>query len=777
MAASQLSVLPARESGPMSTRQMFDRAVILQNAGRFVEAEQLYRQALALQPVDPTLHHCLGLVCYQQGRHVEAELWMDAAVRITPKMPAIRADHGVTLYALGRFLEALAEYDQAIALGLTNPDVINNRGNALVALGRPEEALACFNSVLSLAPRHVQTLNNRGNALRTLGRLELALADFRRAIAIDPKIAQVWVNYAVAAREAGRPDDSLMAADRALALDAGLEAAWNERGGALFALRRYEEALAAFVQVLGRNGNHIEAWLNRGLVLAALQQDEGALACFDQVLRLDSKRAEAMYHRALTLEMRGRVGDAFSAYEALYRTHPGHPYVLSRLANLAQSVCDWPRLDALRGALEGALAEGKVLSPLLVLGISDDPAFQRAASIRTVEDEISVLPPPLWQGRLYNHDRIRIAYLSADFHHHATAILTAELFELHDRSRFEVIGVSYGPDDKSSFRARLGKAFDRFMDVSRLSDREVAKILHDLEVDIVIDLKGHTRSGRLKILAHRPAPVQLHYLGYPGTMGALFVDYVIGDGVTLPERLQPFYDERIVILPHCYQPNDSTRTIACTDISREAAGLPPQGFVFCCFNSSKKISAAIFDIWMSLLTTVPGSVLWLLGGNDHASANLRAAAQARGVDPARLVFAPPLPLDAHHARHRLADLFLDTFPYNAHTTASDALWAGLPVLTLMGQTFAARVAASLLTDLGLHELITETAGDYEKSALTLVRDGASLAALRERLAGARATAPLFGGRRIAADLERAYIQMMEIARRGGSPQSFTVPAI
>jgi predicted O-linked N-acetylglucosamine transferase (SPINDLY family) len=363
----------------------------------------------------------------------------------------------------------------------------------------------------------------------------------------------------------------------------------------------------------------------------------------------------------------------------------------------------------------------------------------------------------LCDGRPYKHERIRLAYLSADFHQHPTSQLMIELFERHDRSRFEVTAIAFGPDDNSAMRHRLVAAFDRFEDVRDLSDLEVAKLLRSREIDIAMDLNGHTHEARPGIFSHRPAPVQVNYLVYPGTTGAAFMDYVLADRIVLPMDQQPFFSEKILHLPDCYQAHDATRVVPPAP-TREEAGLPDSGFVFCCFNNSWKIAAPPFDIWMRLLQQIPGSVLWLL--ESPAADNLRAEAKARGVDTGRLVFAPRLPPGQHLARHQLADLFLDTLPYNAHTTCSDALWAGLPVVTCYGNAFHGRVAASLLKAIDLPELVTTRPQDYEALALELAKNPALLKATREKLARNRTTTALFDSERFRKGIEAAYAAMI-----------------
>jgi predicted O-linked N-acetylglucosamine transferase (SPINDLY family) len=370
--------------------------------------------------------------------------------------------------------------------------------------------------------------------------------------------------------------------------------------------------------------------------------------------------------------------------------------------------------------------------------------------------------------------KITLGYLSADFFAHATAFLVAELLEKHDRERFQVFGYSFGPDDGSPMRRRLQIAFDRFVDLKDASFTASAERIAADEVDILVDLKGYTRDARPQILALRPAPVQVNYLAYPGTMGVPFMDYLLADEFVIPPDQQPFFTEKVVYLPGCYQVNDSRREIAPHTPSRADCGLPQEGFVFCGFNNSYKITPEMFSVWMELLKAVPGSVLWLLESNRFAPANLRREAEARQVAAERLVFAPRMPLPEHLARHRLADLFLDTFPVNAHTTASDALWAGCPVLTVAGQTFVSRVAGSLLRTVGLPELVANSFDEYHAMALRLARDGELLAGLRARLEANRMTSRLFDAGRFARNIEEAYRMMWEIRASGRPPRGFTV---
>jgi predicted O-linked N-acetylglucosamine transferase (SPINDLY family) len=419
-------------------------------------------------------------------------------------------------------------------------------------------------------------------------------------------------------------------------------------------------------------------------------------------------------------------------------------------------------------------ANRPAISPHASVLLLDDPQDQLLCARTWAANQVPSRPG-LARGA-YNHDRLRVAYVSADFHQHATAMLLAGVLEEHDRERFEIIGVSFGPDDSSALRKRVIAACDRFVDLGSASDQEIAQRLLEFETDIAVDLKGYTQGSRPGIFACRPAPIQINYLGHPGTMGAEYIDYILADEIVIPREQQRYFAEQVVYLPGCYQANDSKRPIAQTTLNRADAGLPENAFVFCCFNNSCKITREIFGAWMRLLSDIESSVLWLLAGNDTAVHNLRIAAEAAGISPQRLVFAPRASPGEHLARHRLADLFVDTLPCSAHTAASDALWAGLPLITVAGTTFAGRVAASLLTALGLPQLITHSLADYEAVALSLAREPEKLATIRRTVGERRNTSTLFDTQRITRSLERAYLMMWERCRQNLLPQGFAVPA-
>ncbi|HJV52261.1 MAG TPA: tetratricopeptide repeat protein, partial [Noviherbaspirillum sp.] len=537
------------------------------------------------------------------------------------------------------------------------------------------------------------------------------------------------------------------------------------------------EALDSCERALALRPDFADAHNNRGNALRNLHRFDEALGSYEQALRCQPEFREALKNHGAMLFVLGRFAHAAQSYANLLRLAPDEDYAPGSLFSCRLRCCDWSDYAEQKERLSRMVRDGKkAATPFALLNASDSPADQQRCAAIYGDDLFPASRTPLWQGERYGHDKIRVAYLSADFHNHATAYLMAGLFEAHDKQRFETVAISFGQDAQDEMRTRLQRAFQRFVDLREKSDREVAQLMRELEIDIAVDLKGYTFGNRTGILAQRAAPIQVNYLGYPGTMGAGYIDYILADRHIIPEHERQYYAEQVVYLPDSYQVTDAKRPIAGHTPSRSQAGLPDAGFVFCSFNNNYKITPEIFDIWMRLLQNVPGSVLWLLEDNRVASANLRREAQARGVDPERLVFAPRLEQGEHLARMRLADLFLDTLPVNAHTTASDALWAGLPVLTCTGKAFAGRVASSLLHAVGLPELVTQDLELYEALALRLATSPSALAEMRARLAGNRAAYPLFDTGRFCRHLEAAYLHMWERHRRGEVPAAFAVPA-
>jgi predicted O-linked N-acetylglucosamine transferase (SPINDLY family) len=773
-------------------------AVRHHQAGRLQAAEQIYRQVLEAEPNHADALHLLGVLAHQNGRHALAIETIQRAIGLKGNAAAFHSNLGGAYHALQRLPEAIACYRRALKLKPDYAEAANNLGNALKDQGSLEEAIACYRQALELQPDYAQAHNNLGNALKDQGELEEAVICYRRAAELQPDNVEAHNNMGTAFQGLGKLEEAVACYRRALELRPEHATAHSNLGAAFHIQGKLEEAVACYRRALELRPDYV---LLPGVVGPSARAGESSRGAVKLLSNLGN-----------ALRDLGRLDEAVVCLRRALDLNPDFAASLGSLLHAIQHLCRWEDLETLsRRAIEiverdataprllsPARADGPTtprsrpggvafpLSPFTVLSLPlVTTAEQQLRSARQwvdrqlraasgsqkseVRGQRSEVRPPTSDRR-----PITVGYLSADFHAHATAWLIAELIEKHDRRQVAVYGYSYGADDGSATRRRLVAAFDRFVDLKDASFADAAERIAADEVDILVDLKGYTKDCRTEILALRPAPIQVNYLGYPGTMGAEFIDYILVDDYIVPPDQQRFFTEKLVHLPGCYQVNDSRRETAARTPSRQECGLPPGGSVFCSFNNSYKITPEMFEAWMRLLAAVPGSLLWLLESNRFVPANLRREAAARGVAPQRLVFAPSLPLPEHLARHRVADLFLDTFPVNAHTTASDALWAGLPVLTLSGQTMVSRVAGSLLRTMGLPELITTSLEDYEATALRLARDGVRLAELRARLEANRATCGLFDGARFARNLEKAYATMWDIYRAGGKPRAFAV---
>ncbi len=642
--------------------------------------------------------------------------------------------------------------------------------------GDAAKAARLYGEILRLEPRQFMALQGLGVLHYQAGQWEECERVMGLAIRANPSSSECFFTRGCALQRLGRPQEALICFDQVIAFNPGHGDAHSNRGVALMAMNRLDEALESFASALNIDGSNPAVWNNRGCVLVNLGRHTEAIPCFDNAIARQSNYAQAFVNRGSAHAALKRYAAAIADFERVVEIDPEFPYVRGHLAHYRMLACDWRHFaeDKVRIA-QGVQAGKRIVLPFIHLALSDSPADQaRCAAIWTGND-VPPRPTPLWRGEIYRHDRIRVAYVSADFHAHATAALMAGIFECHDRRQFETTAISFGPDDATPMRARMQRAFDRFIDARRASDLEIASLMRRLEIDIAVDLKGLTKDNRAGIFAWRPAPVQVSYLGYPGTMAAPYIDYLLADRTVVPEEHREFYRERLVYLPDSYQAN-TVRPVSTDARTRADYGLPEQGFVFCCFNNSYKITPDVFAVWMRLLRAVRGSTLWLLEDNPEEGENLRRQAEAAGIASVRLVFAQRAPMDEHLARHRHADLFLDTQPYGAHTTASDALWAGLPVLTVEGATFPARVAASLLRAAGVPELITENLADYEAAALRLAWEPGTLGAIRTKLASTREQMPLFDTEAFTRHLESAFRTMAGRAIRGEAPESFSVTA-
>ncbi len=754
-------------------------------SGRLQEAEAQYRRILGAAPDSSECLHYLGILLHQTGRNEQALEATEKAISLQDDVAGYHSIRGVILQALGRHDEAVASHRRAVALKPGLAEAQSNLGIALKDVGLVDEAASCFRAAIALKPELVELHNNLGLALHAQGKFDEAIASYRRAIGLNPAFADAYNNLGASLKELGREPEAIDAYRRAIDLQPTYAEAHSNLGLLLQSEGRVAEAEASCRRAIELKSQLAEAHNNLGMALRDLGQAEDAVACFRRAIELRPDLAEAHVNLGISLRQDQRLRESAEHYAAVTRLYASaspipsqraqYANALSQLIHLRRHLCDWSEyrsdedriLDLVRHDSEG-------VAPFVALSSTLTPEDQLRSARAWLSKMTAAIRPRFEHRPDRGRSRPRIGYVSADFREHAVASLVVELFERHDRSRFEIFAYSVGPDDGSAMRRRLAASVDHFVDVRQLGRRETSDLIHQQGIDILVDLTGLTHEGRTEVFAYRPAPIQVNFLGYPGTMGVDCFDYVIGDRIVTPTEHQPFYAERIVQLPDSYQPNDTRRAIDDAPEWRLKHGLPEGGFVFCCFNATYKITPAFFDIWMRLLHAVAGSVLWLLVEDETTKENLRREAKARGIGPERLVFGPRLSGPAHLARHRCADLQLDTLPYNAHTGTSDSLWAGLPLVTCVGAAFAGRVAASLLRAIGLPELVTESPADYEALALRLATNPALLAALRSRLAGNRTSAPLFDTGRFTRHIEAAYGRMWASWLAGQAPQPFAV---
>ncbi len=683
-----------------------------------------------------------AMVAHQAGNFGDADALYRRVLDVDAKQFRVLSLLGILNAQRGNYLEAERVLREALKLDPSDDNTQFNYGNVLLALHRIDDAFAAFDKALSLNPALAAAHLNRGNILMSRKRFEEAIACFDKAIRINPNYAEAYCN----------------------------------RSQALEEIKRFDDALASCETALALTPRNAEFHAVRANILHRLKRDDDALAGLSTAISLQP--ANASFHNNcgnLLFELK-RFPEALEAYDRAYVLEPDLEYVESARLHTKMHLCDWRNFDAECTQLISSVERGIVSQPFALLAISSSPKVQlRTASVLS-KTKYAASERPMWKGGRYNHARIRIAYLSADFGEHAVSTLMTGVFEQHDRKRFETFAISFEPHNPSGLLTRMRSSFDHFIDVKGRSDVDVAQLLETSEIDIAVDLAGYTKGLRTSILALRPAPIQVNYLGYPGTMGADYIDYIIADRFVIPETQLRFYDEKVVYLPDVFQANDSKRKIG-KPVSRSESGLPEEAFVFCSFINSYKITPTCFAVWMRLLNQLDRSVIWLLGGDTNLERNLRREAADRGVNSARLIFSSRTAYASYLARYRLADLFLDTFPFNAGTTASDAIWAGLPIVTCSGETFASRMAGSLLLATGLPELVTDSLAEYEALALQLAREPDRLCAVKAKLAHNRDRFPLFDTERFTRHLETAFEKMWDRVQQGEPPASFGVDPI
>ena len=729
------------EKAPAHAEALYFLGVMLLRMAKFEEAARYLTRAARLQPAKPEIHNTLGVALFAADRNEEAIGSWTRAIDLAPAMIDALVNRARANGARGNLEKAAADLELAIE---RDPGVVGFHlalAETYVASGALERALTVLDAALSIDARSADGHCIRGNVLSDLGRIEEALNAYDAAIGLEPTVAGFHLNKAHALVALGRGDDALCSYDQAIALEPGVS----------------------------------DAYVGKAEILTRLNRLEESFALFNRALAIDPNKEDALAGRAANLLEAGFLIEALRDYETLAAIRGDENHLIELRGFIRRQMCDWSLVqDELRRIEENIRRGAGVSNAFPILSVSDAEEVNLGAAKLMTSRQVGSLGATMAPPAPPSRGKITLGYFSADFHDHATMHLLTRVLELADRNAFELIGFSFGPDIQDAYRARVAATFDAFLDVSALSDEAVARRARERFVDVAIDLKGLTKGHRIGIFARRAAPIQVNFLGYPGSMGADFIDYIVADRTVVTARNRPFLLEKTIYLPDCYQPNDPEKIISDRHFGRREVGLPEDAFVYCCFSNPYKILPEVFDAWMRILRRVPQSVIWLIADNDRASDNLRREAENRRVEATRLIFSPRLPLVEHLARHRLADLFLDTLPYNAHTTASDALFVNVPVLTCAGQTFAGRVGASLLTAAGLPELVAPDLSSYEEIAVQLATKPERLESVKRRLREKGAGSALFDARRYAANLEKAFIEIHRRRQEGLPPDDIYI---
>jgi FkbM family methyltransferase len=771
---------------------------VLQELGDLNEALISFEKALKIRPEIAEIHYNRGniylamnqiensILCYERAiqirptygeayanyaralkinNELEKSIYFyKKAILLNPNLAEVWLNLGNSLQELNRVDEALEHFDKAVLIRPSYAEAHFCKGNLYLNIKNYAQAIECYQHAINIMPTFAEAYSNLGNALRYINRLEDAIRNYEKAIELKKDYIDAYSNLGGVLQECKRVEEAIVCLNKAITLNPNFAEAYSNLGNAYFDLGLLDESIICCEKAIEIKPNLAEAHFNRANALKNLKRFDDAILGYNSAIALKPNYAEALMNKGQILQENHLIDEALDLYEKAYLANEKSNFLFGFLLHSRYKICDWTNFENNNKKLKNNILNGeRVSSSFAVLSIFDSSEIHKISSLiwSDSKNKQDSCLGKITKKNPNNEDKIKIGYFSADFYNHATAYLIAELFEAHDKNKFELYGFAFGQSKKDEMKLRLSRQFNSFIDVQLKTAKEIASLSRELGIDIAVDLKGFTQDSRTEIFAYRCAPIQVNYLGYPGTMGAPYFDYIIADKIVIPEESKKNYIEKIVYLPNSYQVNDSQRIISQRVFSKVELGLPENGFIFCCFNNNYKITPSIFDCWMRILKAIQESVLWLFEDNPTAAKNLRKEAEMRGVASSRLVFAKRMPLDEHLARHRHADLFIDTLPYNAHTTASDALWAGLPVLTLIGESFPARVASSLLSAIGLPELITTTLEDYEAKAIELARNPYLIEKIKLKLAQNRLTTPLFNTQQFTKNIENAYKTMYE----------------
>ncbi|MBF0118061.1 MAG: tetratricopeptide repeat protein [Desulfobacterales bacterium] len=718
------------------------------------------KEAISLNPTNPFYYNNLGIVLNAQGNTSIAIESFLKALRIKPNLHDSYYNLGISYSILKDFDKAIESYQKSIQINPKDIRVYNNLGIAYKLSGKLKEAIYCYEKAIEIKPDYIEALNNIGNALRECGRLDEALIHYQKIINIKSDSALVYNNIGNVYREKGDIKEGLLFYEKAIKYNPDFAEAYNNKGVILTEIGKNNEAIEYFKKAISCRSDYPEAYTNLGTVYKEIGNLGEALSLYKKAINLKSDFIEAYYNIGAINAANDNPEEAISWYRKAIDLRPSYGKAVFSLYHQLQHICAWDEMKDLEIKIDKFQNYDE--EPFIHLARKPDAAsnFNVAKSwSKAISNKVKSLKIPFNFQKRPKKDKINIGYLSNDFRNHAVGHLVIPLFKNHNRNHFKIFCYSSGVDDKSHFRESISKSCDKFVDIRTLDNIEAAKCIYNDNIDILVDMMGYTTGTRSSISAFRPAPIQVSYLGFLGTTGSDFIDYIICDKIVTPEDHAKFYSEKFVYMPHSYQINNEYQEIAELDLKKEDFGLRKDSFVFCSFNQTYKIDSQIFDVWMKILREVEGSVLWLVK-NIFAEANLKKEAKKRGISEERIIFAEKLPLDKHLYRLKFADIALDTKIYNGGATTSNALWASVPVITIQGDHFPSRMTASALNAMGLTDLIAYSLDEYEKKAIFFAKNPLELAKLKDRLEHNKKTEPFFNSERFVKDLENAYHGMI-----------------
>ncbi|QWC95333.1 tetratricopeptide repeat protein [Polynucleobacter paneuropaeus] len=734
----------------------------LQN-GQLENANATLDRVLKAYPTHTPALYVMGLIKASLGHHLEAAQYFKKVLKANGSDPGVLYNLAQALSSGGRLPEALPYIEKATKIDRTNWVVWLSYGRCLLGLSRIAEATSALENALKLSPNNPQILVTKGSALNAVENYDLALDCLKVASNLDPSNFLCWLELGLAYSGLRQFPEAITAVEKALEINPHDERAWKNIGLYFLYSKRFSEAFAAFERALELYPLDEDLLAAKAHVLRELKLLGKSLEVSEKAIELNSKHPNAWFNKGITLLLMERYREAVASLGLAIQYGAKHDYLLGALTLAKKRIADWKGISTLLEQIKNEINQNKkVVRSFHLMSLLDDPLLH----LKAARIEVESLPniPSLSPTISDNQDkRVRIGYFSADFYDHPVGKIITEMIELHNRDQFEVHGFSLaGASEEDQVRPRLRGLFDHFYDLENFSDQEVAQKARDCNLDIAIDLSGYTNDNRATIFANRAAPVQVNFLGYPGTMGREFIDYIVADEVIIPKENQAFFAEKVAYLPNSYLMYDTTQKISCEPLNRKQLGLPVASFVFCGFNNGYKISSEVIDSWSKILAKVEGSVLWLTQGNEDFNKNIWREFADRNIPPDRIIFAGRVDSPNEHlARLKFADLFLDAWPYNAHSTAMDFSYAGVPLITKIGQSFAARVGASLLTSLELPSLITSSPEAYETLAISLAKDSARLSEIRSHLANDAIREKLFNIKKYTEALENLYQQMYD----------------